>query len=752
MSTVELSRRHFLAASGLSVSFLAGCSILPPIPKRPNPTDEDALGWISLTASGQWLLYSPRMEMGQNILTALREVAAIELGVVATAIEVRLPSTADIARVKATVGSDSMRELCLPLARACHTLRAALLVRAQSKLPGADLAGLRIESDAVVATNGARVSLPELAAPALRLNAVQVDQGDLRFFNTNHPSSDSKKPFAQLDSILRGKALYAADVRLPGMVYSVVLRAPWADGAVAPSKLERWNEAAVRAVPGFLAIVQHPLLAGPALVATRIAALEPMRLAAASQWSAPDLPQSDPVQLVDVDAALAKGSFTKSKGRVQKPLAAWSVNMRLDVPLASHACIEPRCAVVQPTPAGGLEAWCGTQDPFYVRDVLARDHGLKLEAITVHAMRIGGSFGGKTIATVEREAAVIAKQLGKPVKVQWSRADEFQAAFHRQPASHRIQAQVDAQGNISDWRHSLSTSHVLFTNAVLPPWLQKLTQIVGDDGAARGQQPAYEFERQQLDLQLTRLPVLTGPWRGLGAGPNVLAIEMAMDVAARVAKADPLEFRLQHLTGSKTDGPAGDAKRQAQCLIALKNLVSNKPVVYKNNAQAATVNIANTKIIQTQGIACGNYKGMSYAAAAAQVQVVLNAQNQLQSIRLLKLWCTHDCGKVIDPSSVRAMVEGNLVWSVGMVLTEQLDAPRGTAEQTSFSTYKIPSMADMSPIDIELIASNEPPTGAGETAIVAGAGAIANAVTRALLQAGLPMPQRMPITAANLSA
>jgi isoquinoline 1-oxidoreductase beta subunit len=483
-----------------------------------------------------------------------------------------------------------------------------------------------------------------------------------------------------------------------------------------------------------------------------MAAIEPMRLAAAAQWAAPDLPQADPVQLVDVDAALASGSFTKSKGSVQNSPATWSVNMRLDVPLASHACIEPRCAVVQPTPAGGLDAWCGTQDPFYVRDVLARDHGLKLETITVHAMRIGGSFGGKTIATVEREAAVIARQLGKPVKVQWSRADEFQAAFHRQPASHRIQAQLDAQGKISDWRHSLSTSHVLFTNAVLPPWLQKLTHIIGDDGAARGQQPAYQFARQQLDLQLTRLPVLTGPWRGLGAGPNVLAIEMAMDAAARAAKADPLEFRLQHLTGSKTDSLAGDAKRLGQCLIVLKNLVQNKPVDTQMTALPAFEKTANVKAIQAQGMACGNYKGMSYAAAAAQVQVVLNAQNQLQSIRLLKLWCAHDCGKVIDPSSVRAMVEGNLVWSVGMVLTEQLDAPRGTAEQISFSTYKIPRITDMCTVDIELIASNEPPTGAGETAIVAGAGAIANAVTRALLQAGLPMPQRMPITAANLSA
>lgn len=751
-SSTAVSRRTFLAATGVSVSFLVGCSLIPPIPKRPNPTDDDALGWISLTPAGQWLLYSPRMEMGQNILTALREIAATELGLVANAIEVRLPTTAQIGRVKATVGSDSVRELCLPLARACYTLRAAVLQRAAERLPNSQAQDLTFQGDGVVASAGARVALRDLAAPALQLKAAPTPQEALRFFKAPAADANSTKPFAYMDAILRGQALYAGDVRLPGMVFAAVLRSPWADAASAPSTLVQWNELAVRAVPGFLAIVQHPLLAGPALVATRMPALEVMRQAAAAQWSEPAMAQPDPMRLVDVDVALSKGSFTKSKGSVRTPPDKWSINMRLDVPMASHACVEPRCAVVQPTPSGGLEAWCGTQDHFYVRDVLARDHGLALEAVIVHAMRIGGSFGGKTIATVEREAAIIAKQLGKPVKVQWSRTDEFQAAFHRQPASQRIRAQLDDQGRISDWRHTLSTSHVLFTNAVLPPWLQKITQLIGDDGAARGQQPVYGFTRQQLDLQLTRLPVLTGPWRGLGAGPNVLAIEMAMDAAARLVKADPIEFRLQHLKTSQAGNPAGDAQRVVQCLESLKVLMRNKPIVDQRGAVAGIQNAATPSNFQAQGIAAGCYKGLSYAAAAAEVSITLTAQKTLQSVRLLKLWCTHDCGMMVDPHSVRAMVEGNLVWSVGMVLTEQLDAPRGTAVQTSFDQYTIARITDMCPLEIELIASKQPPSGAGETAIVAGAGAIANAVTRALLQAGLPAPQRLPITAANLQA
>jgi isoquinoline 1-oxidoreductase subunit beta len=740
-----LSRRGFLAASGLSASFLIGCSSIPAIPKRPQPSTEAAMGWISLMPTGQWRLYSPRMEMGQNILSSLREVVALELGVSAEQIQVQLPSTREIALVKATVGSDSLRELCLPLARACFALRAELMRRAQQRLPQSAYDTFKIMGDAVQDGAGASVSLRELALPAISLEAKDTPMEQLRFFKTPLSQAYQPKAFAQGEAIARGQALYAGDVRLPGMLYAVVLRSPWADRDVAPSSLTAWNEAAVRAVPGFQAIVQHPLLAGPALVATRMSAVEIMRSAADAKWSQPALAVADPMQIVDVDKAMAAGSFTKSKGSVQQ--GAWAVDMRLDVPLASHAFIEPRCAVAQPQEGGGMKLWCGTQDMFYIRDVLKRDLDVAVEKIEVQAMRIGGGFGGKTIATAEREAALIAKALGKPVKVQWSRADEFQAAFQRQPTSQRIRARLDEKGMISDWQHSLSTSHVLFTNAVAPPWMQRVTNLIGDDGAARGQAPVYGFSRQQLNMQLTRLPVLTGPWRGLGAAPNVLAIEMAMDAAALAAKADPVEFRLAHLKASAADNPAGDAQRVAQCLQKVVLLAKNRPVAVVNRARSATESIASAKMISAQGVACGAYKGMAYAAAVAQVELMIGAGNKLQSIRVSKLWCTHDCGRMIDAQGVLAQVQGNLVWTLGMVLTEHLDAPRGTSEALNFSSYSIPRISDIPPMEIELIESNASPSGAGETAMVAGAGAIANAVVRAMREAGLPAPKSVPIKA-----
>ncbi|MBT9528361.1 MAG: xanthine dehydrogenase family protein molybdopterin-binding subunit, partial [Rhizobacter sp.] len=374
----------------------------------------------------------------------------------------------------------------------------------------------------------------------------------------------------------------------------------------------------------------------------------------------------------------------------------------------------PRCAVARFSDEG-LELWCATQDPFFIRDVMARDHGLALDKIVVHNHRMGGAFGGRTIANVEREAAFIAQAVKAPVKLQWSREDEFIAGFHRPPSSHRIKLRVGADGLISDWWHALSSSHIIFTSAAMPPWMQAFTNFVGDPGTARGQQAPYAFTRQRRSLQLTRLPLATGPWRGLGAGPNVLAIEAAMDAAARASGQDPVAFRLKHLAG---------APRLANVLKRATALADAAP---------APVAAAGERI--GRGVACGVYKEQSVAAAVAEVIVTADR------IRVTRVWCSHDCGAMVDARGVRAQVEGNLVWCLGLVLSDELTAPQATPEQTSFAQYALPRISDMPQLHIDLVPSTDAPTGAGETAIVAGAGAIYNAVVAAT---GI-RPQRLPV-------
>ena len=692
--SAPLTRRGLLqaAGAGLTVSFLAGCA-LPVIPKRPSPDATVALGWIRFV-EGRYVLFIPRVEMGQNILTALKQVACEELGIGWEQLDARLPDTTQIARVRATVGSDSIKDFALPLAQACATLRNALAAGVrQGELKAVERPVSELRS------MSAKSGLQHIG------RAVRIEQGL---------------------AIVRGQPLFAADVRRPGQVYGRVLRA-----AASPELLSRptaMNQAAARAVPGFIALVQDDLLLhgaslGVGIVARTPGALDRIEAALAVQWRVEGrFTQSDIDGAVDIDRRLtasAKRAHQVHDDRLDIT-GPWDVNIRIDVPLAAHAPIEPRAAVAEFATDGRLHVWVGTQDVFYQRDVISKRLGLDEDQVVVHGQRVGGGFGGKTICTVELEAAVLARATQAPVKVQWSRAQEFRLPFHRPPSSHRIRARLKS-GRIDQWWHSFASSHILFTNAVVPPWLQRITDFIGDDGVARGARLPYRAGVRRTEFDLARLPVFTGPWRGLGAGPNVFAIESAIDECARKAGIDAVQFRRDH---------------------------AEDPRLVRVLERAAAAAGWGTRFDATQGmrgrgVACGIYKAMSYAAVVADVEVDLGARR----IRVTRLVCAHDCGRVINPDQVRAQCEGNLVWGLGMALVERLPVGDSQVAAATFADSPIPRIGDVPPMEVLLLDEGEAPTGAGETAIVAAAAAIANAVRDAI---GV-RPSRLPIDLDELS-
>jgi isoquinoline 1-oxidoreductase subunit beta len=694
-----MKRRHLLAAAGasLTVTFLPGCAMLgvPVIPKRPKPSLEDAAAWVRFD-QGRYTLYIPRVEMGQNILTALKQIACEELGVPWSLLDARLPNTKDIGRVRATVGSESIKDFALPLAQACATLREA------------------------VAAGRTQGIVPAQAVPLEQLRSLGRHQGTRRFVG-------QPVPIEQGQAIVRGQVLYAADVRRDGMVYGRVLRAP-ASPELA-SRVQSLDEAAARAVPGFVALVRDDLLTlgrsvGVGVVGRTPGALDRIEAALALRWQVDGrFDQADIDGAIDIDARLARGALSHRVAK-DKPAtdAPWDVDLRIDIPLAAHAPIEPRCAVAE-FGQGALQLWVGSQDVFYQRDVMCRRLGLDEGQVTVHGQRVGGAFGGKTICTVELEAAVLARAVQGPVKVQWSRAQEFQLGFHRPPSSHRLRARLK-NGRLQDWWHAFASSHILFTNAVVPPWMQKFTDFVGDDGVARGAALPYRAHLKRTEFDLVRLPVFTGPWRGLGAGPNVFAIESAIDECARKATADAVQFRLDHI----------DDPRLA--------LVLRRVAAAADWGSARATAPGSVKL--GRGVACGIYKSMSYAAVVADVEIdVLTG-----ALRVRHLWCAHDCGAVINPDQVRAQCEGNLVWGLGMVLSDRLPVANSQVAATSFTDAPIPLMQGVPPMTVLLVDEGQAPTGAGETAIVAAGAAIANAVRDATGW----RPQRLPITAQDVSA
>ena len=667
-----MKRRAFLQAGGaLSVAFLAGCA-LPVIPKRPVAGYEDALGWVR-HREGRYELLLPRVEMGQNIGTALKQVACEELGIGWDQLTLRLPHTGEMARVRATVGSESVKDFALPLAQACATLREAL---------------------AAGHTRGERMAEPR-----------PMDQ--LRAFQPGGRHVGRAAPIEQGPAIVTGAAVYVADVRLPGLLFGRVLRAPVSAERV--STLGAMNEAAARAVKGFVALVRDERLRqasseGVGIVARTPGALDRIEAALEARWlSQGSFGQAEIDHLVDVDRHLADGGF---KYRVHEDAidaqGEWDVDLRIDIPLAAHAPIQPRAAVAAFDAEGGLDLWVGSQDVYYQRDVVCKSLGLDEDRVRVHGSRVGGAFGGKTICTVELEAAVLAQAVRQPVKLQWTRAQEFRQGFHRPPSSHRIRVRL-RDGQLDQWWHVFGSSHILFTNAGLPGWMQRLTDFVTDAGVARGAQLPYRCARKRAEFALNRLPVFTGPWRGLGAGPNGLAMESAIDECARHAGVDPLAFRLRH----------AEDPRLARVLRAAE-------------ARAGALPPDAPGLRRGRGVACGIYKQLSYVAVVAEV--VVDARGQLRVARLV---CAHDCGTVINPDQVRAQCEGNLVWGLGMALSDRLTAVDSRIGPGSFAEAPIPSLDQIPPLEVVLVEAGGAPGGAGETAIVATAAAIANAVREA---------------------
>jgi CO/xanthine dehydrogenase Mo-binding subunit len=687
-----MRRRAVLAAAagGLVALIGGGAAVwsrVPVIPQRPAPDAGTALGWIS-HREGRFTLVLPRAEMGQNIATALKQIACAELGAPWDGVDVVLHGTA-MARVKATVGSESVMVFAEPLAQACAALRDALAA-GQSEGP-------------VTVRPRAVTDLRSLRSGGLIGASPEIAQGR---------------------AIVTGAPLYAADVRRPGMLYGRVLRAPASVEII--SRPRRWNLAAAQALPGFAAVVEDcgpPVgqAQGLGLLATRPGALDAIAEALAVDWDIagadglPDLARALDVDGRDVGALPHRVlSGTPEAGR-------WDVDLRLDLPMAAHAPIEPRAAVAA-WQDGALTVWAGTQDAFYVRDVLADAFAIAPQAVTVQSCRVGGAFGGKTICTVEAEAAALARAADRPVKVQWTRAQEFALGFHRPPSAHRIRARV-AGGRITDWDHAQLSSHILFTAAVVPAWMQAATDLAaGDGGVARGMAAPYLLGRARAAYDAVRLPVHTGPWRGLGAGPNALAIESAIDEAAIAAGADPLAFRLAHVADAR--------------LAAV--LARAGEIAGWGAAPAAAAGLRTGR-----GLACGIYKETSYAAAVADVAV-----DRKGAVRVTRLWCVHDCGLVINPDQVRAQCEGNLVWALGMVLTDDLPVAGGRVTAETFADAPIPRMPDVPAITVDLIRRDLPPAGAGETAIVAGPGAIANAVRAATGH----RPVRFPIRPEDLAA
>lgn len=689
------------SAAGITVVGVAGCG-LPVLPPRNDPTSEDAAAWISLRPEGHFEIYSPRAEMGQGIATGFRQIAAEELVVDLDQIRLVNPDTALVPVCRATVGSDSIRHYGPLMARAAAALADAIRQQAAARL-GIAVDAIELSPDGATASGYQTLPFAALAAhPAIVVTTEHVDAARPRSLTPGASRRVVGRPLPTPDirAVVTASApLYADDIRLPGMLFGAVLRSDGLEG-----RLSDIDDSGCRDLPGYVGLARGDGWAG--LLAERRGALaeavsrinynDNHRTAASDDHVA---------AAMDIDSGLAKGDLEHVLADDGNARAGgFDIDLRLDTPLALHAAIEPRTAVARFDDAGRLELWTGTQDVFYVRKALMREFDLSEGDVIVHGMRIGGGYGGRVLVAAELDAARLARHSGRPVKVQWSRRDEFRAGYHRQPSSHRIRAKADDDGRITHWWHAFRAGHVIFTSAAMGPGLQFATSFVADFGTARGALPPYAVPNKRVEMEDVRLPVPTGAWRGLGAGPNCWAIETAVDALARHHGIDPIALRLTNM-----------ADTHPRLATVLRKAAEMADWTHEKDRRQDD---------SALGVACGIYKEMSYVAAIARV---VRTQT---GYRVIRFWCAQDCGLVINPDQVRAQIEGNLVWGMGMALKDHLHVEDGRIVGDSFFDYDLPRYAEVPEMEIALIEGAPEPTGAAETAIVCGAAAVTNAIAR----------------------
>jgi nicotinate dehydrogenase subunit B len=627
-------------------------------------------GRIRVEPDGSVIAMSGKVEFGQGIRTGFAQIVADELDVPIERVRVVLADTAQVPVDWGTFGSHSTEQEAPRLRRAAAFARQQLLERAAAFL---GVPAQRLDTDAGLVRDGEgkSVTYADLVRDAPLEGAIPEDvplrpPERWRYIGRPRPSVDAGE-------IVTGRARYAADVRLPGMLRGAIARPP-----VRGATVRSVNDSAVRAMPGVAAVIHDGDLVG--VVADREEQARAAVDALDIDWQMPAPADGGTVVLPiheepGVDDALARAARRIDRTYVCPPIA--------------NAPIGPSAAVAD-VRDGEATVWGSTHRPFSLRDAVAGRLGLPKEKVRFILAFGSGTYGRSSSFDAPMEAAILSARAKRPVLVQWSRAEEFQLSPSRPEAVLEASVALDPSGTIAAWRYDEHTN--VHTSSGFDP--RHAAESTG-----RNADPPYRIPVRRVMLHVEPTPLRTANFRSLAASENVFAIESLMDELAHEVGQDPLAFRLRHLD---------DARLRRVLERTAERADWGKPRGDRRGL----------------GIACTAYHG-TRVAEVAEVEVAPSGV-----VRVLRFWAVVDPGLVIDPDGVSNQVEGGIQQSASWTVFEQLRHKNGRVLTSGWDTYRIATFRD-APLAIEVeVASdpNEPSTGVGEPGAVPAAAAIANAV------------------------
>ena len=726
---VQLTRRNFLIATGwvaggVTVLYTLRNRAVAVAPTIIIPNKESGAAWVQIRSDGSCLMYFTRVEMGQNANTGLAQIVAEELNIELEDIEAVQPSTSDIAPIAVTAGSMSLTAFSRPTAMAAATLRESMRALAAVKL-GESLSMILDDAGGFQTADKRKVSYADLVDK----DSVMVEFDDTKpspALYTFDPQRSKKQvgrdatPIG-IRGLVTGAAVYTADVPMQGVLYGRAIKPP-----VRNARIASLDTSGVAETSGFVELVRQGEFVG--VVCKTPSALDAAMSKINVTWDLKiPINQDEIDRLIDVDAEMADGDLEHVlQDEAHRKDADWLIDLRFDVQTQSHAAQEPRAAIARFDEGSGahkLEIWTGSQDPWGMKRFAAMDTGLSEDDVVVYAKRLGGGFGGREHYEVERDAVILARAVKRPVKVQWTRKDEFTASRCRPASAHRLRIATDDAGNLSDWWYGYITGHVVFSRERLPGWLLPVARLAGDMGVVKGALAPYSAPHQRVEYKDVDLPIDLGVWRSLNGAPAIFAIESAMDELAVQQGMDPVDFKIAQMKGKQP--------RLQVCLERVREMSGRRSLPQGSG--------------YGRGFACGIFDDRSFVAVSADIHV----DEIAQEIKVLHMCCVQDVGMAVNPDQLRAQAEGNMAWSVGMALLERFEVADDEIKSSNYDNYAIVRMSDMPSVDVEVVDQPSiPPAGAGEVALVAGPPAIANAIRNATGFRAL----RLPIAFADISS
>jgi len=745
------SRRDFIKTAGcLTIGFCLGgrayggqayehpSGLLQELPSDlRNYPNIDA--WLEILANGRVRVLTGKIELGQGIRTAVAQVAAEELNMEMSQVEVVLAETGRTPNEGYTVGSNSIESSAMAIRYAAAAARQRLLELAAQKM-GVPVAELTMSGGHVSSKKGnstltfaglldGRQLTGEIRSP-VALKA----KNKYRLVGKAVPRDD-------IDRMVRGEPVYVQDLRFPGMVHARVVRPP-AYGA----RLLQFDEQAVKKeVPAFIkTVVNGSFLA---VIATdEYQAVKAQRLLREnSKWSDGELlPKLSGEQFAAYLQTLpAQTQLISQKGNII-PLVGHAetghaltghatLKARYFKPYVMHGSIGPSCAVAL-YDDHRLHLWTHSQGVYPLREALAALLHLPPDNIHVKGVPGSGCYGHNGADDVAADAALLAVAYpGKHVRVQWSREDEHAWEPYGSAMIMEAGALLDGSGKISHWKYALwSDTHGSrpggnADNLLPARYLEKPFMGLSSgniNGAYRNAEPYYAIPNQRIEAHIFKGPLRASSLRSLGAYANIFAIESFMDELAEKAGKDPYEFRLLHLE----DERAKDVIRKLESLtLGQDGRVPGKPSQEQDGPNPRKQ--SQESVLTGMGMAFSRYKnGAAYCAVA--VQVTVDAKSG--AVQVLKMWAAVDAGEVINPDGIKNQIEGGMIQSASWTLLEQVlfDAKHITSRH--WGSYPIFRFDQVPEVEVSVLdRPAEEPLGAGEAAQGPAAAAIANAVYNA---------------------